>query len=314
MNSNIVCPLCSSGRMDIITDKVRFGKKANVYKCGDCSLVFVDQKSFSFPTDFYEKEYHQTYLTHVEPDALNPDIYYEKMKKANRIWADKFCDMLTGRETVLDMGCSTGHFIDMVKHKTKKIYGYDLNTKEIDFCISRGLDVSGKPLKESFKDKTFDYITLIYVLEHIADPKSFLLSIKPFLKRSGKLIILVPNVRDALIGFYDIPEFKDFYYCIEHLFYYSPATIRLLFESVGLKGEIETIQEYPLTNHLSWIYRRAPSNVLASRAGIPDVALTESTRDEEWNQLWKNFNNRYVEFLGINGFGDRIWCSVGFED
>ena len=82
MSKNTVCPLCKDSKVNLITDAVRFGKKADVYKCQTCELNFLDQNSFNFPKDFYEKEYHQTYITHVEPDAFNPPVYFEKMKKS----------------------------------------------------------------------------------------------------------------------------------------------------------------------------------------------------------------------------------------
>jgi 2-polyprenyl-3-methyl-5-hydroxy-6-metoxy-1,4-benzoquinol methylase len=290
---------------------VRFGYEADVYKCQDCDLTFLDQNSFSFPTDFYEKDYHQTYITHIEPDALNPQVYYEKMKKATKIWADNFREMLSGQEIVLDIGCSTGHFINLVKDKTKKSYGYDLNRREVDFCKNvLNLDVSDQPLQDRFEEGTFDYITMIYVLEHIAEPKEFLESVKALLKPEGKLVILVPNVQDALVNLYDILEFRSFYYCIEHLFYYNPKTIKRLFDEAGLKGDIEVIQEYPLANHLNWAYRHAPSDTLASRKGVPDISLANTAPLDAWKDLWNELNQRYKVFLRDNGFGDRIWCTV----
>lgn len=313
MVQKAVCHLCNSSDLELITNKVRFGNTADVYQCQKCNLIFLDQFSFNFPAHFYEREYHQTYITHVEPDALNPQVYYEKMKKAVTNWADKFRAMLTGKEVVLDIGCSTGHFIDLVKDKVSKIFGYDLNQKEVEFCRRvLNLDVSQKPLEERFANGTFDYITMIYVLEHIAKPKEFLLSLKKLLKPKGKLVILIPSIQDALINFYDIPEFKSFYYCIEHLFYYSPRTIKLLFDSVGLKGDIEAIQEYPITNHLNWFYRRAPSDTLASRKGIPEITLNNNAFLNDWELLWKEFNKIYQDFLKSKGFCDRIWCVIGF--
>lgn len=312
VNKKVACPVCGNYDLSFITNEVRFGKKADVYLCRVCNLAFLDQDSFKFPKDFYEKEYHQTYITHVEPDALNPEVYYEKMKKTAKIWADKFCAMLTGREVILDIGCSTGHFIDLVKNGAKKIYGFELNKKEVDFCRDKlGLDVSAQPLQQRFKEGTFDYITMIYVLEHIAKPKMFLEAAKKLLKPQGKLIILVPNAQDALINFYNIPEFKSFYYCIEHLFYYTPKSLAKLFHSAGLSGKTEAVQEYPFANHLNWAYRRAPSDTLVSRKGMPDIALADNAPADAWNKLWWQFNELYNNFLKDNGYADRIWSVVG---
>ncbi|KJU82084.1 methyltransferase domain protein [Candidatus Magnetobacterium bavaricum] len=312
MCKNIVCPLCQSNAVVFITNKVRFDHEAEVYRCQACTLTFLNQDSFKFPNDFYEKQYHQTYLTHVEPDALDPSAYFSKMKQATAPWAKKFSSMLKGHETIIDIGCSTGHFIDIVRHKTDTIYGMELNEKEIDFCRNTiGLDVSNAPLEKRFKENTFDYITLIYVLEHIAKPIEFLTYLKRFLKSKGKIVILVPNIEDPLVSFYDIAEFKIFYYCIEHLFYYNKHTMYRLLTETGLKGDVEVIQEYPITNHLSWIYRRRPSETLTARKGVPDILLAEGANIEEWSLLWDKFNSIYKQFLNKNGYGDRLWCVVG---
>ena len=76
LKTSVVCPLCGGQNLKLITNNVRFNNKADVQQCEKCSLTFLDQNSFHFPKDFYEKEYHQTYLTHVEPDALNSDVYF----------------------------------------------------------------------------------------------------------------------------------------------------------------------------------------------------------------------------------------------
>ncbi|MBF0554086.1 MAG: class I SAM-dependent methyltransferase [Nitrospirae bacterium] len=299
-------------KLTLLAERVRFDYMADVYRCGDCSLIFLDQDSFSFPADFYEKEYHQTYITHIEPAAFKPREYYEKMKTAARPWAEKFAKELSGGEVVLDLGCSTGHFIDMIKDRAGKVYGHDLNAKEVEFCRNvLNLDVSDKPLKERFKEHSFDYITLIFVLEHIARPQEFLKMLKTFLKPGGKLVIVVPNIQDALVSFYDIPEFLAFYYCIEHLYYYSPKTIgRFLCESGFKVDSMEVVQEYPITNHINWAYRRAPGDTLAARSGLPDIPIRADAPAEKWKELWDTINMRYQEFLRENGFGDRIWCTA----
>jgi len=305
----VTCPFCSSKDIHLITNRVRFDKQADVVQCSNCSLVFLDQNSFTLPKDFYESEYHQTYLTHVEPSAFDPRAYYEKMQKTTKPWCDRINDMLTGREVVLDFGCSTGHLMTGIKGKAGKVCGHEINRREIDFCRNvLGLDVSGEPLHTRCREEMFDYIVMIFVLEHIADPVGLLKYLKSFLKPAGRLVILVPNVQDALVQFYSIPPFASFYYCVEHLFYYSQKTMADVFNMAGLKGQIETIQEYPITNHLNWGYRQKPSDVLASRRLVPDIPLAKSDMMAAWENFWMDVDRQYKRFLEKFGFGDRLWC------
>jgi SAM-dependent methyltransferase len=308
------CPFCASDDTALVTDRVRFERTASVLRCGACTLVFLDQESFHFPKDFYEHQYHQTYLTHVDPEMLDPARHYEKMTVASRPWIDRVRQMLTGQETVLDVGCSTGHVLTGIRDRAARVYGQELSRTEIEYCRSvHGLDVSDKPLQERFEPKSFDYILMIFVLEHIGEPVEFLRSFKPFLKPGGKFVILVPNVQDPLVQFYEIPAFRQFYFCIEHLFYYSPRTIGDLFAKAGLGGSVETLQEYPITNHLNWGYRQKPSDTLASRRLVPDVPLRDEAQLPAWERFWRETNDAYRSFLAREGFGDRIWCQVGVE-
>jgi 2-polyprenyl-3-methyl-5-hydroxy-6-metoxy-1,4-benzoquinol methylase len=198
----IPCPFCG-GDTALFTDQLRFERKAQVLRCTACTLVFLDQKSFTFPKDFYEHDYHQTYLTHVDPEMLNPARHHEKMLAASKLWIERMRGMLTGRETVLDVGCSTGHTLTGIRDRAAAVYGQELSRAEIAYCRDvHKLDVSDQPLESRFKEGTFDYIMLMFVLEHIGEPVQFLTNLKKYLKPGGKLVIVVPNVCDPLLQFY----------------------------------------------------------------------------------------------------------------
>ncbi len=230
------CPLCSNQHSILLTNRVRFDKTADVRHCEECKLTFIDQDSFALPDDFYESAYHQTYLTHIEPSAFDPNAYYEKMTRATKPWCDRINKLLTGNETVLDFGCSTGHVMTGIREKAGRVFGHEINLQEIKYCRDvLGLDVSGESLTNRFSGESFDYIVMIFVLEHIADPVGLLRYLKSFLKPDGRLIILVPNVHDALLHFYNISAFAHFYYCVEHLFYYSPKTMNDVLKMCRLK-------------------------------------------------------------------------------
>jgi len=306
------CPSCKAVDLKLVTDTVRFERKASIYHCNKCDLTFLDQNSYKFPQDFYRAEYHQTYLTHIEPDADQPKKYFNKMKKATKIWADRFRTMLKGNETVLDVGCSSGHFIKLIQDKTRSVYGCELNKKEIEFCKKElDLDVSDEEPRKRFPSLKFDYITCIFVLEHIGQPVKFLKSLKALLKPHGKIIAVVPSLQDPLISLYDIPEFKKFYFCVEHLYYYNQITINNVFRKAGLNGVIESIQEYPLNNHMFWLYQKRAADVLRSRQVIPQAKFAKHSTARAWQAMWQDFNSQYQEFLTDHGFGDRLWCVMG---
>ena len=303
------CPLCKSYNLAFYTDKLRFNKTANVLQCIECSLIFLDQSSFVFPDNFYESAYHQTYLTHVDPDILDPHKYYAKMQKVCTLWIKRMDDVLQGHEVVLDIGCSTGHFIMGIKDKAAKVYGSELSKKEVEFCKHiLNLDVDDGLLSERFQKSSLDVITLIFVLEHIGNPVPFLEELRTYLKPGGKLVIVVPNIDDPLVSLYAIEELNSFYFCIEHLFYYSPTTLAKTLDKAGFNSDMKLIQEYPIINHLSWIYRRKPSETIAARAYMPDDEIRDNIMNQELSSFWMNINENYQRLLLKHGYSDRIWC------
>ena len=100
------------------------------------------------------------------------------------------------------------------------------------------------------------------MLEHLLDPVSFLKDLKKLLNKHGKIIIEVPNIDDALISFYNIDEFKNFYFCSAHVSYFSEKTLMNCIKQAGLIGKISQVQRYDLYNHLHWLKYRIPQNFL----------------------------------------------------
>ena len=86
--------------------------------------------------------------------------------------------------------------------------------------------------------------------------------------------------------------------------------MRTRIQRAGLRGSLESVQEYPITNHLNWGYRKQPSDTLASRRLVPDIVLTDEGKLPGWAQFWAQVNQLYQSFVVREGFADRIWCQV----
>ena len=70
-------------------------------------------------------------------------------------------------------------------------------------------------------EKKYDIVIIVSVLEHVTDPINFLKNLKLLLKNKGKVIIECPSINDPLIKFYDVQEYKNFYYRPVHLNYFN---------------------------------------------------------------------------------------------
>ena len=97
----------------------------------------------------------------------------------------------------------------MLNYGNKKSLGIDINNYNIEYLKSKGKNVLVIPKNGIFplKEESFNVIICDQVLEHIEDPSTFLSEIYRCLKKDGKLIIGVPQIK----GFKKDPDHKVFY-------------------------------------------------------------------------------------------------------
>ncbi len=93
---------------------------------------------------------------------------------------------------ILDIGCGTGKNVETFA-SLGQAWGIDKSKNAINYCHKRGLKTIQKSnvYRIPFAQKKFDLITLLDVLEHVAENKA-LNEIKRVLKNNGYLILTVP--------------------------------------------------------------------------------------------------------------------------
>jgi SAM-dependent methyltransferase len=136
-----------------------------------------------------------------------------------------------------------------------------------------------------FADGHFDAVVSFQVFEHLPDPATELLEIRRVLKTGGLLALDVPNVDNLACR---VLRGRHRHFATpQHLWFYSPATMRQLLERTGF--EVLAI-DYP-TRHLSLehvcrhhigMYNQRAANLLVgvfSRLGLLKTTLAINLRD-----------------------------------
>jgi len=108
-------------------------------------------------------------------------------------------------EIILDFGCGSGNLCFHLANRCKEIYGIDIKRNAIAFCKNRKIKEGHKNChfsfsdgdKLPFRDKTFDKVFLLDVIEHIENPAHTLKEIHRILADAGLLIITTPNYLSA---------------------------------------------------------------------------------------------------------------------
>jgi ubiquinone/menaquinone biosynthesis C-methylase UbiE len=141
---------------------------------------------------------------------------------------------LKGRrpQKILDVGCGTGETISFLKKlfPKAKFYGVDSSSSAIKFSKLRGHKNILKSLAEKlpFKDKTFDVILFLDVLEHISDDQKVINEAKRVLKKNGSIIITSPAL-NFIWSAHDTDQ--------GHKRRYTRRAIRKLSSNAGLKTD-----------------------------------------------------------------------------
>lgn len=111
---------------------------------------------------------------------------------------------------ILEVGCGCGASLLKIKnlYRNTELHGIELNSHSASiashFADIKAFDI--QTLELGYDEASFDYIILADVLEHLYDPWNVVNNLKRFLKKSGKLLISIPNVshysviRDLLNG------------------------------------------------------------------------------------------------------------------
>jgi SAM-dependent methyltransferase len=137
--------------------------------------------------------------------------------------------------TLLDLGCSSGSFLESLKGESWKLFGVEMSADCARQAEARsGAQVFvGDILDAPFLPESFDVITCFDVLEHLHEPQRVFGKVREWLKPGGVFYVLVPNIESA-----EARVFGSYWQGLElprHLFHYSPASLRYLAKSEGLR-------------------------------------------------------------------------------
>jgi SAM-dependent methyltransferase len=135
----------------------------------------------------------------------------------------------------LDLGCSSGSFLESIRGDSWKLHGVEMSAEGARTAEARsGAHVFVGDIPEApFAPESFDVITCFDVLEHVYEPRRVMAKVAEWLKPCGIFYVLVPNIDSA-----EARVFGSYWHGLEmprHLFHYSPASLKFLAESAGLR-------------------------------------------------------------------------------
>lgn len=285
------CPVCDGSDIrDVLTKRTTLGilktEASQTYAlCADCSFLF----------------------TRNPLEAQYLERYYASNTQERKVGADEnevshmrdqidFLEHSLGssKAAVLEIGANNGSFLTY--YGAKKSYYSELNKDSLAMLKKNKKLKDFRDISPKKRVGMFDQIILLHTLEHIVQPKRFLLAQKRFLKEGGVFFVEVPD-----FTFCDTHT-DDFMF--EHVNFYSEKTLRELFQNAGLTviaSEVALDPAYPACpKYVVRMVARKASNVFPERISARIVALRKKEKNREAS--FKRLNVRLAQL----GKGARI--------
>lgn len=249
------CYLCNNEEHTLISEKLRYESKSNVFKCNNCGLVFLyPAMTPEEERSFYEMEYGEIYS--AEKGTTPAQLFNARLGDAQAYY-ELVKDYINKDHDCLELGCASGYFLAAIKDKVRSVTGYETHLLLRQYCQEIGINMIGS-IGEC-KSNQFDRVFMFFLLEHLGNPVNYLAEVRRILKKGGKIFIEIPNVEDSLLSLYNIPAFINYYYTPAHQFYYSKSTLSDLLRKSGFNDfEIKPVQRYDLSNHIHWMMNGKP--------------------------------------------------------
>jgi SAM-dependent methyltransferase len=245
--SNQNCPTCEVapskfvGRRGGAAHREGLGVETEIWKCGECGLVFPN------PMPFPKRGLGQHY-------NLEADEYFaahdknQKLERATKLIVE--AESILGRNgKLLDIGVGRGEILLAAKNRGWEIEGVEPSATFADYAEqSTGAEIWRETIETSeIQPNSFDVVILGAVLEHLYDPDKVIKKISSVLIRGGLLYVDVPNesglyfrVGNAYHKLYSrdwcvnlAPTFSPF-----HVFGFDAKSLKMLLAKHGLKPEI----------------------------------------------------------------------------
>lgn len=218
------CPICRGKTSGFFKHRDLFSGTIKIYKCRDCGHGSY-QKKFSSQqfNSIYQVEYAQDYLDMSEPHELRKVQYKLDLELLGKL--------IDGDLNVLDIGCSSGGFLDAMPGNWTK------NGQEVNPELIKHLTLA-RPEYKVFRELSeirgeFDLITMRGVIEHIEEHSALISFLSGHLKPSGHLYICAtPDFTSPAAIIY-----KQHWGQIvtpEHIHQFTPASLQILLSQAKL--------------------------------------------------------------------------------
>jgi SAM-dependent methyltransferase len=230
------CPVCGSARFRTAFEEPPY----RVLRCLDCGAGIVSPRREDLAAIYADG----TYWRSQSPKTLG----YHDYRAAEPLYLRTFRRRLafalrdgphSGR--ALDVGCAAGFCMAVMRELGFEAHGVEVSADIARHAVEHfGFDAVhiGSLESAAFEEHSFELITMWDVIEHVADPSGLLRAARRVLKPGGMLIVETQNIDSVFARL--LGRRWHHYKHEEHIYHFTPATVRRLLTSAGFALQVLT--------------------------------------------------------------------------
>lgn len=225
------CPLCGSQEFSSVFDAIK--------RCKACRLCFVNPlgpyRGENETEDYFLNDYLPLHLANRENSLAERRSYLSAIRRRFDVAA---------RPRLLDVGCALGFML-----QEAKAAGWDATGVETsEFAAKYATEHAGCPVhtgtveNAALHSDSFDVVTLMDVIEHVAEPRTLLCEIYRILRPGGVVFIVTPNFGSLFVKLYGLRAYGV--WPDQHVVYFQPSTMARMLRDVGFKRTITGSKDF----------------------------------------------------------------------
>jgi 2-polyprenyl-3-methyl-5-hydroxy-6-metoxy-1,4-benzoquinol methylase len=223
------CPICAGERNKKLYEIQGFP----IVKCDNCGMTFVNPRiSNEQLFEVYRHEYFHRHQDGYNDYESIADLRIQTFER----WYKDIAPYCIHKKLALDIGCAAGYFLDILKKDQWQAEGIELEHQMYALLLQKGYDISNEPLEYFTSPYRYDLITMFDVIEHLPELQKDFAKISSLLSPQGILAISTPNIDSFQHRLFRSRWFQ--LKPVEHLYYFSPSTLKSLAEVHGLQIEV----------------------------------------------------------------------------
>ena len=250
------CPICGEPASDRPA-RARGGKDLTLWHCALCDFDFLAHDP---SRDLAANKLDESRLKAAGLDIPTRERDFANGLAQSRAYVDDYLRPSDKGANVLEIGCSWGYFLKLVRDAGASPFGIEINPVRAQY-VNDELNIPCDASLEACETRgvRFRKIFLFYVLEYVPEPVAYLQRLLDMLKEGGELVVVTPSLSDALKDLWHNEAFRRFFYDEHAINYLTPRAVeRMLARLRKRDATVLTRQGYSFVNHVSWFLTNAP--------------------------------------------------------